>query len=588
MKTDNGKIENLNNLLESAKYSQRELDKAFFHLRSLSDVSQELYGLENIEKISETFLLMTMGAFGVSHGFVLVIDTEALDGKVSSRGIENNDLKNLMENISGITKKYFPIASGDDPPEMTGGLFSVKEPDGYPFCPSQTELLIQWTINRNISGLLGIGKKITADEFTREEKEFLLGFTNILMIHISRANSMGIIRELSLDVGDRNIEFKKALKHAENTQKKLDRRVYHLKTLYDVMLELSGLTATKKIMETFLLMIMGAFSVIHGYVLLIDKKERTAHMACRGIGKDKLNELQIDEFEKIIGKYLKAGQNKDQASMYAQIVTEKKILDNEAVSIDAGIGLLFVIDEKTIGLIGLGNKITEEDYSEDERELLSTLTNNFMLFLKNAISFEVIQKLNIDLEKRNIDLEKTVEELTASRNKIELLERAKARVKSVIQNEIERAGRLSTVDIFLIIFAGLVLGLIFNFSSPEGITLLPHSWSHKTYPVIDVDSTKMKHDAGTAIFVDARPADFYKQKHIKGAVNLPLALFDFVYMMKFSSIGPKKELIVYGRNISRRYDQEVAFKLASRGHVNVKVLSGGLPVWQKRRYPLEQ
>jgi len=59
-----------------------------------------------------------------------------------------------------------------------------------------------------------------------------------------------------------------------------------------------------------------------------------------------------------------------------------------------------------------------------------------------------------------------------------------------------------------------------------------------------------------------------------------------VYMMKFSRLDPKQEIIVYGRNISRLYDEEVAFKLGARGHVNVKVLSGGLSAWQEKDYPL--
>jgi len=69
-------------------------------------------------------------------------------------------------------------------------------------------------------------------------------------------------------------------------------------------------------------------------------------------------------------------------------------------------------------------------------------------------------------------------------------------------------------------------------------------------------------------------------------VNLPLPLFDFVYIMKFSRLDPEKEIIVYGRNISRLYDEEVAFKLTSRGHQNVKVLSGGLSAWAEKGYPL--
>ncbi|MCP4112820.1 MAG: rhodanese-like domain-containing protein, partial [Desulfobacteraceae bacterium] len=98
----------------------------------------------------------------------------------------------------------------------------------------------------------------------------------------------------------------------------------------------------------------------------------------------------------------------------------------------------------------------------------------------------------------------------------------------------------------------------------------------------------LKHEAESVIIIDARPSEFFRQKHIKRAVNLPPALFDFVYMMRFNNLDPQKELIVYGRNISRHYDEEVVFKLVSRGHKNVKVLAGGLPAWEKAGYPIEK
>jgi hypothetical protein len=54
---------------------------------------------------------------------------------------------------------------------------------------------------------------------------------------------------------------------------------------------------------------------------------------------------------------------------------------------------------------------------------------------------------------------------------------------------------------------------------------------------------------------------------------LPLALFDFVYMMRFSQIDPQQPMVVYGRNISRHYDEEIAYQLKQRGHSTIYVLT---------------
>ena len=201
--------------------------------------------------------------------------------------------------------------------------------------------------------------------------------------------------------------------------------------------------------------------------------------------------------------------------------------------------------------------------------------------------FARIQELNIDLDKENIALQKTREELTGARLRLEVFERAKARVISVINREAERSKKVSPMDFILILSVAFLLGILFNLSNPAGVDLMPLTWSNKSSPDIDVHWAKLKYDKESSLFVDARPFEFFKERHLRGAINLPPTLFDFIYKMKFSKLDPKEEIIVYGRNVSRLYDEEVAFKLASRGHENVKVLLGGLPAWGESGYPVE-
>ena len=66
------------------------------------------------------------------------------------------------------------------------------------------------------------------------------------------------------------------------------------------------------------------------------------------------------------------------------------------------------------------------------------------------------------------------------------------------------------------------------------------------------------------------------------AVNLPLAIFDFMYDMKLGKTDKAKAIVVYGRTISRHYDEEVATKLVARGFKNVSILNGGLADWKEK------
>ena len=588
MKTADTNNENLKKALELAKHTQGEIDKESYYLRSLQDLARELSGLEDIRKIMETFLLMTMGTFGISQGFVLLIDKEALNGQIASRGLEDGDIKMLHEHIKGIVHRYFSTVGEENGlSEIVSHLITKERITHHFFFPFKTGILIQWVIDNKYSGLLGLGEKILSEEYGNIDIEFLISFNNHLIFSLNNAISVKIIGELIKNLHEKNILLEKALQQKMLTEKELDKRIFHLRTLYDTSCELSDIKDTGKVMDTFLLMIMGIFSAVQGYSLLLNKKENTATLTHRGIEKEKLQRLTLNNVEKIISKLFKMAEMRKMSSMGAVVLTDKRLLNNPAISMDTIIGLLFVIDGTTLGIIALGRKIKEESYLPEDQELMITLANSFMVFFKNAKSFEKLQKLNVYIEKKNIELKKTVEELNASKLKIELLEKAKSHVKTVVQKEMERTGRLSIMDLLLILGVGLILGVIFNFINPGGISLIPPSWIHKSSPRIDLHRAKINYDSRTTLFVDARPDDIFKQKHIQGAVNLPISLFNFVYMMKFSNIDPKKEIIVYGKNISRLYDEEVAFMLTSRGHINVKILSGGLNAWQRKGYPLE-
>jgi rhodanese-related sulfurtransferase len=91
---------------------------------------------------------------------------------------------------------------------------------------------------------------------------------------------------------------------------------------------------------------------------------------------------------------------------------------------------------------------------------------------------------------------------------------------------------------------------------------------------------------GNAVFVDARPTILYEQMHIEGAINIPSALFDIMYMVAFNKINKKKHIIVYGRTISSHYDEQVAKKLILRGYDSTMILKGGLSAWEKKGYPV--
>jgi rhodanese-related sulfurtransferase len=195
----------------------------------------------------------------------------------------------------------------------------------------------------------------------------------------------------------------------------------------------------------------------------------------------------------------------------------------------------------------------------------------------------------------------------------ELLMREDRRIQEETEHEY-RATRLSLFDFVFIGVVILLFALIYNLSNPRKISVWPKFYDAEEIAKVNISEAKKKFDEGMTLFVDARPSSFYDQRHIKGALSLPLPDFDFIYMYMSDEDVTKeyiedktREIIVYGRSVSALYDEAVARKLMNNGHENVKILEGyrGIRIsntefqlrpltwsafskWERDGYPVEE
>jgi len=151
--------------------------------------------------------------------------------------------------------------------------------------------------------------------------------------------------------------------------------------------------------------------------------------------------------------------------------------------------------------------------------------------------------------------------------------------------------QISWFDYALMVGLSIIFGVVFNLYNDNKIPLI-YGWGEKAdIREITLSNAEELYKQNQAIFIDARKSAFFDQKHLKGAMNLPLILFDLMYpMFQFTleqTPGAKdKTTIVYGGSFSRRFDIELARLLKSKGLDKVAVL-GDYSGWQKA-FPVEE
>ena len=222
--------------------------------------------------------------------------------------------------------------------------------------------------------------------------------------------------------------LRESLKQAESVQSELDLRVFNLKTLYDVSKDIYSSVESETIIRNFLLMTMGNFGVMNGFVLLFDEPSKTTSRFV-SIGFQDENHESLENSGIQLLEQLKPESFKQNSA----VSDHRKFLPGSVE-----FSLPFNVTPERPGLLGLGSKLIGEPFNDNDLELLDTLINNLVVALKNARSFEQVRKLNQSLQLKNIELEKAFDELRKAMHKVEILESVKASLSKFVPATVSR------------------------------------------------------------------------------------------------------------------------------------------------------
>jgi class 3 adenylate cyclase len=223
-------------------------------------------------------------------------------------------------------------------------------------------------------------------------------------------------------------ELRYQLEQSESVQLELDRRIFNLKTLYDVSKDIFSSVDSEVILRNFLLMVMGNFGVAEGVVMLFDGQRReTEYVTTVG-----LRQADMPAVENALQRIL----SQDNGRQLQNTSPDSAILKPDCETLD--IIFPFEVDSHLTGALGLGPKLIDEHFNENDRELIKTLVNNLSIALQNARSIEEIKNLNRDLEAKNVQLEQAMKELRAALRKVEILESIKSNLCKFVPTAVTR------------------------------------------------------------------------------------------------------------------------------------------------------
>lgn len=145
---------------------------------------------------------------------------------------------------------------------------------------------------------------------------------------------------------------------------------------------------------------------------------------------------------------------------------------------------------------------------------------------------------------------------------------------------------LFAARILLIVALGSSLGLGWNAFSGRGLKLTGNVFVKEGDELVEAAAAKGRLEKG-ALFVDARPLDFYDMSHIPGALSLPEDQFDAAFTRIEPQLRASLDVIVYCAGFGCEASHIVSRKLKERG-VPAAILHEGWPAWQDAGYPTRE
>jgi rhodanese-related sulfurtransferase len=151
---------------------------------------------------------------------------------------------------------------------------------------------------------------------------------------------------------------------------------------------------------------------------------------------------------------------------------------------------------------------------------------------------------------------------------------------------------LSQTGMILILAA--TLGILVNEVRPGKLHLWLTGGSEKqpvlvveTRMLISLDEAETRFLRDSALFLDARSPEIYRQAHIMRSRNLPWESFEQYVGTVTADIRRDRFIITYCDGQTLSVSGDLAVALASRGYKNVHVLVNGWNVWLANELPIE-
>ncbi len=339
----------------------RELDERLVELQALFDVSKTLNSSLQLKQILDTLLLTPMGKMMIGKGLVLLARSEKRFSVETVKGMQQALIGREFE--IDLHHPMTVILQGEESNEI------AEEPWAIALKKLGMHIVIPIICNNSCKGLMAFSGKISNQAYGTNEIEYLNSLSNLAATAVE--NGM-IFQEL------------------KEVNRRLDKKIQELNTLFDIGKELNSTLEGDKIASVLAYALMGELMAQRCWVFTEQQERMQLSMAKGAEDAAILRDEAFCAWLPELRSPLRLNQEPNPLKAEWQ----------EGLKAAGMLLLVPLVSQDVVrGAIVLGEKITKGEYGDEELEFAATLGNAALISLENARLFqETLEKQKLEEE----------------------------------------------------------------------------------------------------------------------------------------------------------------------------------------------
>lgn len=336
-----------------------------FELKTLLETSRMLIESHDMDFVLNNLLLITMGKLLITRAMVLIYNPAANNYEVSKA----KGRKSLSE---GQTFNFNWDESLKEQTVIQTQVDDVEVPDAFGEDQDKPCTFFNLRTSNHHIGYLCLGPKGNGQPLTEREIEFVESLVIISSVAIANSRMFSELRRIN---------------------RKLDRKVYELNTLFELSKDFNMMVDRDQISRVFKFAMLGQM-LIRKFFFYLENANNREMVTTSGISGSP-TDAEVDKLFNL---------EEDSIRVDEQLKEEIPFLaENE---IKAVIGLRF--QNKKMAVVGVGARANNEEYTESDFDFLNSLGNLALLSIQKSFLLEErIEKERIEEE---LNIAKTIQQ----------------------------------------------------------------------------------------------------------------------------------------------------------------------------------